>query len=284
MMSMRPLYVSDLDGTLLDGKARLSDFSRDAINRMLGQGLRFTAASARSVVSMRSCLAGLEISLPVIEFSGAFISDLDTGKHFTVNEMRKRDLEALSGLFAESGVECFVSSFDGTEDRLHFGSASNAGQAFYLSERRRMSDPRLSVGVDVRAKLGEQVVACTVIDRLDRLAPIQRVVAEDFSSHLVSTLVPYFYFEGWHWLTIQDRGSTKGKALEQLQESYAPDTGQRVVFGDEVNDLPMFEAADRAYATAGAIDAIKGAATEGIGAKDEDAGARYIQSDFAAPG
>ena len=67
------VYISDLDGTLLRNDATLSDYARDRLSQMIRSGLQFTVASARSVVSIRQMLHGLELPLPVIEFNGAFV-------------------------------------------------------------------------------------------------------------------------------------------------------------------------------------------------------------------
>ena len=75
---MDRLFVSDLDGTLLDRSARLSEWSRERLGRLLGSGMPFTVASARSIHTIASILDGVAIQLPVIEFNGAFITDLRT--------------------------------------------------------------------------------------------------------------------------------------------------------------------------------------------------------------
>ena len=49
---MNTLYISDLDGTLLTNDARLSEFSRAVLRELIADGLSFSVASARSVVSM----------------------------------------------------------------------------------------------------------------------------------------------------------------------------------------------------------------------------------------
>ena len=65
------LYVSDLDGTLLDRNARLSDITRYGLTRLLDAGLTFTVATARHVSSVRQILEGLPLQLPVISSNGA---------------------------------------------------------------------------------------------------------------------------------------------------------------------------------------------------------------------
>lgn len=56
-----------------------------------------------------------------------------------------------------------------------------------------------------------------------------------------------------------------------------------VVFGDNHNDLPMFEVADESYAVSNAVPAVLEAATGVIGSNDEDAVACWIAEDFAGP-
>ena len=77
-----------------------------------------------------------------------------------------------------------------------------------------------------------------------------------------------------YWLEICPDNSTKAKAILRLKEETGAD--RLVVFGDSVNDLPMFAAADEAYAVSNAIDDVKAAATGIIGSNDEDSVARFI--------
>ena len=45
------LFISDLDGTLLNGNAEVTEFSRDTLNRLMANVLNFTAATARTLAS-----------------------------------------------------------------------------------------------------------------------------------------------------------------------------------------------------------------------------------------
>lgn len=140
-MGSPTLYVSDLDGTLLDDDARLADTTRTILVELLAQGLLFTVASARSVASIRHMLDGVRLSLPVIEFNGAFLSELDTGKHLSVQAL---DIALAAAVFAElteAGVEPLLSTFDGREDHLYFGAVTNAGLQWYFDDRRASRAP-----------------------------------------------------------------------------------------------------------------------------------------------
>ena len=47
----KTLYVTDLDGTLLNRQDRVSPFSIQTINNLVEKGMLFTYATARSLVS-----------------------------------------------------------------------------------------------------------------------------------------------------------------------------------------------------------------------------------------
>lgn len=44
---MKTLYVSDLDGTLLQNNERTSDYTNEVINRLNANGMIFSYATAR---------------------------------------------------------------------------------------------------------------------------------------------------------------------------------------------------------------------------------------------
>jgi hydroxymethylpyrimidine pyrophosphatase-like HAD family hydrolase len=84
---MDTIYISDLDGTLLRNDVSLSDYSRENLKLLLKKGAKFTVASARRVSGIRKMLGDLPITLPIINFNGAFLSDYRTGKHQVINAL-----------------------------------------------------------------------------------------------------------------------------------------------------------------------------------------------------
>lgn len=69
-MKKKSLYITDLDGTLLQNDGTLSAFSKSGLKQMLDHRLPITIASARSIASMKPILDGLTFHLPVISFNG----------------------------------------------------------------------------------------------------------------------------------------------------------------------------------------------------------------------
>ena len=72
---MRTLYVSDLDGTLLRSDERTSGYTNRTVNRLVGEGMLFSYATARSFQTARKVTAGLEAEIPLIVYNGAAVAD-----------------------------------------------------------------------------------------------------------------------------------------------------------------------------------------------------------------
>lgn len=72
------LYVTDLDGTLLNQKDRINKKSLEIINGLVEEGMLFTYATARSLVSASVVTEGLTTKIPVIAYNGAFIFQPET--------------------------------------------------------------------------------------------------------------------------------------------------------------------------------------------------------------
>ncbi len=83
---MKTLYISDLDGTLLDKNAKLSNRSAQIISNLIQNGMLFSVATARS----RSCidiLQQLHINIPCVQLNGVLIYDSNTQKYIDCTPM-----------------------------------------------------------------------------------------------------------------------------------------------------------------------------------------------------
>lgn len=277
---MPNLYVSDLDGTLLRSDATLSDFSRTHLARLLDEGLQFTVASARSVVSMQALLAGLPLRLPVIELNGAMVSDLATGHHRVIHAVEPGLLAELYALVLERGHVPFISSFDGRVDCLYYSQAVNEGMRWYVRDRHEARDRRLRRTPDLRECLDQQIVAVTLVDRLEPMQDMAGAVAERFAEALATNFFENGYSPGWFWLTIHDRRATKDQAVRDLMDLVGVGPRDVVAFGDHWNDMRMFRMAGTAVAVGNATDELKAHATEIIGTNDDDSVVKYILRDW----
>ncbi len=275
-MDMETLYVSDLDGTLLGENAVLSNRSKEILTQLLNDGLIFTVATARSIVSVQAILKGLPLRLPVIEFNGAFLSDYTSGQHLVINSVSREISDALHACVLEMGHAPFVSTFDGKADRLYFDKILNSGMEWYLEDRKKNHDPRLTKAVNTADALTEQVVCMTVIGRQGPLEELEGTLGRRFGSEIEIHCVPHIYSEGWHWLTVHDRKATKDQGIQSLREYCGLKNSELVVFGDHANDVKMFRAADRGIAVENATEDLKRIGQRIIGPNTDDSVALFL--------
>jgi hydroxymethylpyrimidine pyrophosphatase-like HAD family hydrolase len=80
-----------------------------------------------SVVAMKKILADVPIQLPVIEFKGAFISDLATGRHEIINQLEQDLIPEILHLVNQYDCIPFISSFNGNEDCLYMRELQMTG-------------------------------------------------------------------------------------------------------------------------------------------------------------
>lgn len=273
------LYVSDLDGTLLQNNATLSEFSKQTLRDLIKQGVHFTVASARSVVSIRNFLDEVPLKLPVIAFNGAFISDLETGKHRIINHLNHSIVPELYELVEEHKCGSFISSFNGNEDCLYYSSLHNKGMDWYYNTRVKQKDPRLRHIHDLKDTFNDQVVCLTIIDRKENLLKLTDRIMKEFSNQVEVHLAENQYSPGWYWLTVHDCKASKDQAIKTLIQEYGYDQNQLTVFGDNVNDIKMFKFASEAVAVKNATDELKKYAIKVIGSNEEDSVVKYIKED-----
>ena len=70
------LFISGLDGTLLNENSNLTDYSKVELNRMLDEGLQFTISTMRTPASLMEPVRDIHLNLPVIAMDGAVLYDM----------------------------------------------------------------------------------------------------------------------------------------------------------------------------------------------------------------
>lgn len=276
-MSEAPIYVCDLDGTLLRSDATLSEFARDGLNQLIDAEVALTVASARGTAGMRAVLAGVQLQLPVIELNGAFVSELGSGRHVASSVLSARDACAALAAILATGVDPVVSTWDGRRDRVHFGTRTNESLEWYVAEKRRHRDPRLSPCEDLLAvAAAESVAQITTFVRDPEAAELTECLRTAIGPEATVHSAANVYWPGWTETTVQHRAASKGAAMPALLAACGVDAGHVVACGDHLNDLSLFAAASRSVAPANAHPEVLKAATEVVGSNEEDGIVRYM--------
>ena len=150
--------------------------------------------------------------------------------------------------------------------------------AWYLRNRQLYQDPRLRYLADLQSGLDDQVVCLTVIGPGPELEKLDEAINHRHAKRVQTHCYENQYSPGWHWLTIHDARATKEQGILSIKRMQGLENCRLVVFGDQVNDLDMFNMADEALAVANAIPALKEQATGIIDTNEEDGVARYLST------
>ena len=271
-MDKNTLYVTDLDGTLLRSDATLSPYTISTINRLTEQGLAFTYATARSIESARPIAGELNLRLPAITRNGAVLADNATGKHLEKALFTEEEVALLKKLLPELPRCGFVSCFLGEEMfKAYVPGNLVPGMVQYADYYR--DDPKMKPVKTLEEMFFGQPGYVTLIDDREKAALIYEKVRQYSGWECIFQKDTYW---DEYWVEVCPRNCTKAKAILKMKEQYG--FRKVVAFGDSVNDMPMFRAADEAYAVSNALEALKESATGVIGGNNEDAVARFLES------
>ncbi len=274
---MENVYVTDLDGTLLDEHGRLSRVSREILNGLIAEGVKFTIASARSIDSIRAVITDLPLSMPVIEFNGSYITDYNTGEKLHVNCIDRSLNNGIYELIRSRDLSMILTCHENDHDYLHYNYSSlSAGAIDYVDYRISSGSRRLIDHPDIEKVVESDIICFNVIDEEEKVKSVHDALIEAYGDRLEIHMMQGTYSDKWYWLNVADPKGTKGQALKIFKELYLSSEDCLYVFGDNNNDIGMFEVADVPVALENSVEILKEMAEVTIGYNYEDSVAKYV--------
>ncbi|MBD5500672.1 MAG: HAD family hydrolase [Lachnospiraceae bacterium] len=270
----KTLYVTDLDGTLLNTKDRISPESIRMINELVEDGMLFTYATARSLVSASVVTKGLTAEIPVIAYNGAFIIHPRTGKVLSQLSFSKEESGFIREVLEEHNISPLVYAHIEQEEKVSFDRTMvNEGIQRYLSNRK--GDRRFRPLEGKEGLYDGEPFYYTYIGEKEELMSIYRIFSKD--DRFRCTIQQELY-RPEYWCEIMPGKATKAEAIKKLKKLWKCD---RVVsFGDAINDIPMFEISDECYAVENAVPELKEIATGIIAGNDYDGVAQWLWAKY----
>ena len=272
---MKTMVISDLDGTLLNSRTELSEFTVNAINSIIQRGVNFTYATARSLNSAMKLTNRLALRFPVITYNGACIKNPATGEIIEIQRMDNEQINCIKNTLEQFGVMPLVYTFlDGEEKVLWQRGSESEGMQYYLDSR--SGDSRM-LPVDRFDDLfcGEIFYITCIEDTCDVLMSVYDNLKCNDS---LSCIFQRELYRTDFWLEIMDYRVSKANALDSLKKLTGVD--KIISFGDSINDMPLFEASDECYAVANAVDSLKTVADAVIESNDDDGVAKWLLENY----
>lgn len=267
---MKILYVTDLDGTLMRDDKTISNESVAILNRLIGQGVFLTYATARSLNSASRITGNISFNLPVIIRNGTILADPLAKKEIEIS-MFGKELRHIRQALADTTIPGFATAYFGSNEvRLYLAGRTNEGFQDYLENH---SAGRRIHMVDTEEKLYQgKTCYFTFIAPKNELLPLYERV-----KHIegINCVFQQDKYRPEYWLELCPGNATKASAIQKVKRLCG--CQKVIVFGDSANDIPMFHMADEAYATQNAIDELKAIATGIIESNNTDGVAKWLE-------
>lgn len=273
---MKTLYVSDLDGTLFNSDKRLSDYSVQTINKCIDKGMLFTVATARMPYGCDYRLEQLKLSCPGILTNGVFLYDFNKQEIISAETIKQESVSQVIESFKKYHKSCFVYLYRDLGISIYYDDKKMERQKQYYSDRALLKCNEVRKVDDLKNILSKGEVAyIAYTGKQEELVPIcndiKSIVGINYSFYLN-------IYNGLYCLEIYSNHASKKNAIQKVKE--LTKSKEIVVFGDNLNDIPMIEIADRSYAPNNALPEICDMVNAIIDDHDKDGVAKFLAKEW----
>ncbi|MDR2546224.1 MAG: HAD family hydrolase [Lachnospiraceae bacterium] len=269
---MKTLYISDLDGTLLNRNAEITPYTMEVINNFTKRGGYFTVATARSLDTVLHILRDVKLNIPVILLNGVSIYDTVKGQTERIVSIPRPSLDGLFQTLTEFNMTGFAYTYE-NDDIAHYYENLDSEHRREFHDDRSGRFGRVYKKVTSFTELSNhEVVYFSTCDDYALLKPIYEKIQSDPLLHV--EFYQDIYHECFWYMEVCSTYASKYNAAKFLQEKYV---FERIIsFGDNMNDLPLFRASDECYAVGNAKSEVKEKATATIGDNENDGVAEWL--------
>ena len=270
------LFVTDLDGTLINNKREIPQKSLEVLNKLIEEGINFTVATARTPATAVEILKNLNLKLPVALMNGVLIYDTKELKYIDIKGIEKKVSNKVLDIFKKYNKNSLVYGVKDNHLWVYHKEFENIYEYNFYKER---ADKKLKTFVkveDYNGSLSESnIINFVAFDNYEKI----KAIAEEIKC-IEGITVNYYkdVYEECYFLEAYSSEASKANGIKYLSKYI--EYSKVICFGDNLNDIPMFDLSDEAYATANAVEEIKKIATEVIGSCEENGVAEFLEKRF----
>ncbi len=259
------LVVSDVDGTLVDGRKQLTPGVTAAVRRLREAGIGFTIISARPRSGMVRIAEALGIDAPMGAFNGGIVFTRDG----TVRRHHRIDRAVAEGMFAlADGIA--VDRWVFADDQWY----ASTDRGVHVEHERVASDQAPIVTRDFSALYDRADKVTFVSDDAALLKELAEK-ARGFADRATIVQSQTYY------LDVTARAANKGDGIAALADAMQVPLAETAAFGDQANDVPMFARAAVSYAMGQGPEAVRAKATHVVAGNDQAGAAEAIEAILA---
>ncbi len=266
------LLALDIDGTLLNSSKRLTDRTRQAVERAKEYGFIVSLVSGRRPRSMLRVAKELDLVDPMVAYHGGVIADPVSLCSLHSVTVRRPVSERVIAAWEQEEITTFTYCDSPTPPDVYYQLSTRGRPTGSLD---REGDNVRQVSSLIRDTNFEPLRLTASGDAADtQLAlDIARPLIDPCEIRLLRTMD---YDGKWH-MELLPAAATKANGLRWLCQHYGITPEQTIAVGDHLNDLDMIEFAGLGVAMGNAQPEVKAVADLVIGHHDEDGLAVFIE-------
>lgn len=269
------LFVTDLDGTLLNSNKEVSIKSTEILNKLIDNGVNFTVATARTPATVVDLLQDVNIKLPAVLMNGVLLYDIKEEKYINIKEIEKDIVDKVFNILNKFDKNAMVYGIRNNHLWVYHKEFEYSWEYDFYKERADRKQKTFLKVENYQECINEsKVINFIVFDKYEKIKGIY-----DELKKIDEISVEYYediYEKGCYFLEAYSAEASKANGIKLLSDYIEHD--KLICFGDNLNDIPMFELADECYATANAVERVKEISTDVIGSCDEDGVALFIEN------
>lgn len=270
---MKKLFITDLDGTFIDSNAQVSDISANAVNEFTQKGGSFTFATARTASSAVQIMNNVNVNVPCILMNGVSIYDIKEKKYIKNEYFSSESAKRTAQIFKDSGIIPFLYNIEDDILYTYYCGFNCKEMEEFFNMRGSMPGRPFRKCNTLVDEACEKTVYFSVQGSQEDLLPVTKKL--DMFSDISYAFYRDVYNTHIWFLEVFSSKASKSNGVKFLREYGGFD--YVTCFGDNLNDLPMFEMSDRKIAVSNAKDEVKASADEIIGSNNENAVAQWIK-------
>lgn len=271
------IYVSDLDGTLLNNKKEVTQYSKEEINKLIDKGMNFTIATARTPATVVDMMEGLNLSIPAVMMNGVLIYDINEKRYIDIKDINESAIERALQIFEEYNKDIFMYSIkDNHLWVYHKDFTYGVEERFYKERCNKPLKTFVKVEDYRKAIEGSMPINIIAFDKYEVIKGIYDKIKD--IEGLTTDYYEDIYEKGCYYLESYSSEASKANGIKFL--SRYVNHSKVITFGDNVNDIPMFKISDECYALENATDVLKEIATAVIGNNNDDAVAKFLKERY----
>lgn len=278
------LFVTDLDGTLLNSNHELTPKSIATLKRAMAQGIKVCIASGRSHGDILSLIQGHDLHPYIISSNGASAFDTNGEKIHSIGIPKEQAAEIMRYMqFQNLEFEASMDAYTYVTERglalLHQEVEDMAGD----DPQRKEQLHRDTLGLVLSQS--NLVVVPTLEDLLEKIDAVNNISVISAYRNKIRNAMDHFTmdkrlmtFSSWKYnFEVTSSETSKGVALKHLCAKLDIDLKDVAAIGDNYNDLSMIKVAGIKGAMKNAVPQLISISDHLMPDNDHEGAARFLE-------